>query len=180
MRSPEAMLNQFFQRQGQFFGKEIPAIISKTSVEYYKEAFRNKAFDGKPWPALSKRYKPKRGSMMIRSSKLMNSIRDSETTASRVVISAGNSKIPYAKIHNEGGIIQRAARTETFVRNRFKRGPKSKAFGGMGLFKKGTTAGRGLTFKASQVTIPKRQFMGYAFELNECIIRRIVAAAPKK
>lgn len=168
MKNAEAQLNRFFQNQSKFFGKEIPAIISKTSVEYYKESFRNKAFDGKQWPALSKRYKPKRGSMMIRSSKLMNSIRDSETTASRVVISAGNSKIPYAKIHNEGGTIQRAARSELFIRNRNKASNR---------FRKGTKSGRGLTFKASQVTIPRRQFMGYAFELNERIIRRIVAAA---
>jgi phage gpG-like protein len=171
------MINQFFQRQRPFFDKQIPAIISKTSVEYYKEAFQKKAFDGSPWPALSKRYKPKRGSMMIRSSKLMNSIRDSETTASKVVISAGNSKIAYARIHNEGGTISRGARTETFVRNRYTRGAKSKAFGGLGLFKKGTKAGKGLTFKAHSFNMPRRQFMGYAYELNERIMRRIVAAA---
>ncbi len=180
MKSPEAMINQFFQRQRPFFDKQIPAIISKTSVEYYKEAFQKKGFDGKPWPALSKSYKPKRGSMMIRSSKLMNSIRDTETTASKVVISAGNSKIPYAKIHNEGGTINRGARTETFVRNRYKKGAKSKAFGGLGLYKKGTTAGRGLSFKAFTVNMPKRQFLGYAFELNERIMTRIAAAAKPK
>lgn len=180
MKSPEAQLNQFFQKQNRFFSKDIPAIISKTSVEYFKESFRAKSFDGKPWPSLSKRYKPKRGSMMVRSSKLMNSIRDTETTATKVVISAGNSRVPYAKIHNEGGVIQKAARSETFVRNRYTRGAKSKAFGGLGLYKKGTKAGQGLTFKAHQINMPKRQFMGYAFELNERIIRRIVAAAKPK
>ena len=168
MKNPEAQLNQFFQKQSRFFGKEIPAIIGKTSVEYYKEAFRKKGFDGKPWPALSKRYKPKRGSMMIRSSKLRNSIKETERTDSKVVISAGNSKIPYARIHNEGGVIQRAARSELFIRNRNKANNR---------FRKGTKAGRGLSFKASQIRIPQRQYMGYAFELNERIIRRIVAAA---
>lgn len=176
----EQQINSFFAKQKQFFDHQAPGIISKTAVEYYKESFRKKGFDGKPWPALSKGYKPKRGSMMVRSSKLMNSVRDSLTTPERVVISAGNSKIPYARIHNEGGVINRAARSETFVRNRFKRGKKSKAFGGLGLFKKGTTAGRGLTFKSFTTRMPQRQFMGYSFELNERIIKRIKAAYKSK
>jgi phage gpG-like protein len=176
MKNPEALLNKFFASQNRFFGREVPAIIGKTSVEYYKEAFTKKGFDGKPWPALSKRYKPKRGSMMIRSSKLINSIKETSRTASSVVISAGNSKTPYAKIHNEGGTINRAARSELFIRNR------SPLKGGKGgnRFAKGTKSGKGLTFKASQVSMPQRQFMGYAFELNERIIRRIVAAAKTK
>src|SRR5690606_17386526 len=114
--------------------------------------------------------------MMVRSSNLMNSIRDTLTTPERVVISAGNSQIPYARIHNEGGEIQRAAHSEIFVRNRHTRGQKAKAFGGMGLYKKGTKAGKGLTFKAHSISIPQRQYMGYAIELNKRIITRFKAA----
>lgn len=176
MSKAEQQINKFFAKHQKFFQKDAPAIIAKTAVEYYKESFRTKGFDGKPWPALSKRYKPKRGSMMVRSSKLMNSIRDTQTTPERVVISAGNSQIPYARIHNEGGQIQRAARSEIFVRNRHTRGKKAKAFGGMGLYKKGTTAGKGLTFKAYTVRIPQRQFMGHALALNKRIIDRFKAA----
>lgn len=174
MKNPEQQINAFFAKQQAFFRNDTPAIISKTAVEYYKESFRKKGFDGKPWPALSKRYKPKRGSMMIRSSKLMNSIVDSVTTANRVVISAGNSNVPYARIHNEGGSINRAARSEIFKRNRVKSGSN------LGKFRKGTTAGRGSTFKASIIKMPQRQFMGYAFELNTKIIKRIKAAYNSK
>lgn len=169
-------IDSFFRKHQKFFREDAPAIIAKTAVEYYKGSFRTKSFDGKPWPALSKRYKPTRGSMMVRSSKLMNSIRDTQTTPDKVVISAGNSQIPYARIHNEGGVINRAARSELFVRNRYTRGKKAKAFGGKGLFKKGTSAGRGLTFRASQVRMPQRQYLGYATDLNKRIIDRFKAA----
>tara|TARA_R110002012_G_scaffold94083_2_gene227969 strand:- start:1019 stop:1531 length:513 start_codon:yes stop_codon:yes gene_type:complete len=163
----EQQINKFFAKQKQFFDHQAPGIISKTAVEYYKESFRKKAFDGKPWPAMSKGYKPKRGSLMVRSSKLLNSIRDTMTTAERVVISAGNSKVPYAKIHNEGGVINRASRSELFIRNRNKANNR---------FRKGTKSGRGSTFKSFTARMPQRQFMGYSFELNERIIKRIKAA----
>ncbi|MDO9554540.1 phage virion morphogenesis protein [Rhodonellum sp.] len=165
-------IEAFFQEHKRFFDKQAPAIIAKTAVEYYKARFTEKNWDGNAWPEISKTYKPKRGSLMVRSSKLMNSIRDTQTTQTKVVISAGNSKVPYAKIHNEGGTITRGARSETFVRNRYKKGPKSKAFGGMGLFRKGVEPGKGLSFKAYTISIPKRQFMGYAASLNEKIIQR--------
>ncbi|ULT44117.1 hypothetical protein KRR40_12575 [Niabella defluvii] len=48
----------------------------------------------------------------------------------------GSLGVPYASIHNQGGQISQAARSETFVRNRYKRGAKGKMFGGMGHLKK--------------------------------------------
>ena len=41
------------------------------------------------------------------------------------------NNVPYAKIHNEGGAINHAARSETFQRNRYTKGDKK------GSFKKG-------------------------------------------
>ncbi|RZK37833.1 MAG: hypothetical protein EOO61_08515 [Hymenobacter sp.] len=90
-----------------------------------------------------------------------------------------NSKVPYAQIHNEGGIIARNARSEIFVRNRYKIGAKGKAFGGQGLYKKGIKTGdgkktlQGLTFKAYTIKIPQRQFMGHSAILNKRIIKRL-------
>lgn len=68
------------------------------------------------------------------------------------------NNIVYAGIHNTGGVIAKRARSETFVRNRYKTGAKGKMFGGMGAFKKGTTPGEGLTFKAHLIVMPQRQF----------------------
>jgi hypothetical protein len=65
------------------------------------------------------------------------------------------------------------ARTETFVRNRYKRGAKGKMFGGMGAFKKGTVAGQGQTYKEYSVKMPQRQYMGESAYLTKIIGRKI-------
>lgn len=168
MKDPRQQIERFFKKHQAFFDQKAPAIIAKTAVESFKGNFTTKSFDGKPWQPLSKSYKPKKGSMMVRSSLLVNSIRESVVSPQRVVISAGNSKVPYARIHNQGGVINQAARSETFKRNR---SPLKGGKGG-GKFRKGTTPGQGLTFKARTITIPKRQFMGYSQGLNKAIMAR--------
>jgi|GEM_PF-113150 len=168
----QAQIDQFFRKLNGFVDKDVPAIIRQSGVEYFKGSFTRKAFDGVAWAPHSKKYKPKGGSLMVKSSKLLNSI-SGTIKPDRVTFNGGNSRTPYARIHNEGGTINRAARSELFIRNRYTKGAKSKAFGGMGLYKKGTTAGKGLTFKAYTVNMPQRQYMGYAKELNVIIMERI-------
>lgn len=162
MRDPKKQIDQFFQKHRAYFDKQVPGLISKTAVEYYKGRFREKNWDGRPWPATAKSYKPRRGSLMVRSAKLMNSIVDSYQAPEKVVILAGNSKVPYARIHNEGGEIRRKSRSETFQRKRSKGGK----------FQKGTTSGRGFSFRASVSRMPQRQFLGYANQLNDKVISR--------
>jgi len=161
----------FFAKQEDKIKAVIPQMIAETAVEFYKESFRNKGFDGIPWKPTKKTVR--KGSLMVRSGALVASIRPGSVTPDKVTIQAGSSKVPYAKIQNEGGKISRAARTETFVRNRYTTGKKGKMFGGMGAYKKGTTAGRGLTFKAHSYNFPARPFMGQSALLNQRIIDRI-------
>lgn len=166
-------LDNYFDKFHEFFDEEVPKIVANSATEHFKERFSKKGWDGKKWPALSKKYKPKRGSMMVRSGALVGSIRPTLESKELVIVEAGSSKVPYAKAHNEGESIYHAAKSETFVRNRHKTGKKGKMFGGMGAFKKGTTPGKGLTFKAYTVKMPKRQFMGYSKGLYELITKRI-------
>ena len=66
-------------------------IVAETATSYYKERFRGKAFDGKPWaPAKVPR---RNGSLLIDSGNLMGSIRPAYV---------GRDKVDYAKVHNEG------------------------------------------------------------------------------
>ena len=75
-------------------------IVAETATSYYKERFREKAFDGNPWaPAKIPR---RNGSLLIDSGNLMGSIRPAYVGRDKVVISAGNDKVDYAKVHNEG------------------------------------------------------------------------------
>jgi len=92
--------------------KDCAEIIAETAVTYYKNAFRNKEFDGTAW----KRTNKKTGSTLIESGNLMNSIRPIEVTADKVVIAAGNEKVAYARVHNEGGIQYVKAHHRTWSR----------------------------------------------------------------
>lgn len=159
-------INIFFKGQQQFFDKAVPSIVAETATEYYKEAFKVKAWDGKAWQGHSKSYNPRGGSLMVKSGILLNSIRPVKETPEVVEINAGNSKTPYAQIHNEGGTIVRNPRSETFKRNRSSRGRRA------GKFKRGTTAGQGFTFKKTTINMPRRQYMGYAVALRRRMITR--------
>lgn len=120
-------------------------IISETATEYFKMTFRTKSFDGKPW----RRTVKKTGSTLVESGNLMNSIRPAEVSEKRVVISAGNEKVPYARVHNEGGV--------QYVKPHHRTSVKGKRY-----------RVRGYSYKAWQ-----RQFMGYSKELMDIIENRI-------
>lgn len=178
MSSNTEKINLWFDQFDRKFS-DFPDIIAFSAEEYFRERFEQENWEGQSWQALKPSYAKKKkfgaGKILTGKGILKGSIWQSEVSPSRVTISAGGSKAPYARIHNEGGVIQKKARKENFVRNRYKKGPKSKAFGGMGLFKKGTTPGEGLSFKAHSVTMPKRQFMGPSATLNARIMARLRA-----
>ena len=128
-------LNNYLQSLPEEIISDAAEIVAETATEYYKSAFKKKAFDGNPWtPAL------------------VNSIRPAVITPQRVVITAGNEKIDYAQVHNEGfkGIVPVPAHTRKTKR-------------------------KDVPVKAHtrKTNIPKREFMGDSEELNEQIHARI-------
>lgn len=132
--------------------KEVSAqIIAETATTYYKERFKSKAFDGQMW--LPSSINKTRGSLLIDTGKLVNSIRPSYVSSSRVIISAGNNKVNYAQTHNEGSraVVQIKAHTRK------------------------SQSGKVSQVKAhnKSMNIPQRQFMGEAKELNRKIKERI-------
>jgi phage gpG-like protein len=126
-----------------------PDIIAETATEYYRARFREKAWDSNPWVA----GKPKRGgSLLVQSGNLMNSIRPAVIAPDRVVISAGNDKVGYARAHNEG--VDEDITIPQHVRKT----------------KKGTVTVKQHT---RHMQPPKRQFPGDAPELTDEIKRRL-------
>lgn len=91
--------------------QQIAELAAATGVSYFKNSFRRKGFAGKAWPLAKSDQagKRRRGSLMVQSAALMNSIRTAEATPERVVWAAGNDKVPYAQVHNEGGRAGRGA-----------------------------------------------------------------------
>jgi phage gpG-like protein len=76
----------------------------------------------------------------------------------------GSAGVKYAAVHNYGLFIPKHARSETFKRNR----------SGSGKFKKGTTPGRGFSFKAGGLNMPQRQFLGKSFHLEGILRRKMI------
>lgn len=122
-------------------------IIAEEATEYFKERFEKKEWDGTPWQPAKK--PASRGSLLMRSNKLLNSIRPTEITPTRVVITAGDDMdVTYARLHNEG--FDGNVNINPFTRVIKGKQQQVKAH------------------KRHMIT-PKRQFMGETQELDERI-----------
>lgn len=120
-------------------------IIAESATEYFKDSFKRKAFNGRSWKRTVKRT----GSTLIESGNLMNSIRPTEVTDKKVVIAAGNEKVAYARVHNEGCV--------QYVKPHLRTG----------------RTGKRHQVKAYSYKATKRQFMGQSQELNKLIQEQI-------
>lgn len=143
-------LNKYLQSLPEEIMEDAADIVAETATAYYKGTFRSKEFDGNPWaPA---KVPKTTGSLLIDSGALVNSIRPAVVTPQKVVISAGNDKVDYAQVHNEGfsGTVAVPAHTRK-------------------------TKHKDVPVKAHtrKANIIKREFMGDSNELNEQIHARI-------
>ena len=144
-------LNKYLQDLSDEILSDAAEIVAETATEYYKNAFKQKSFDGNSWTPADK---PKgNGSLLIDSGALLNSIRPAVVSPQRVVISAGNDKVNYARVHNEG--YKGAVNVPEHIRKTKKRGDVK------------------VKNHIRQANIPQREFMGDSNELNEQIHARI-------
>ena len=114
------------------------------------DTFRHKAFDGNPWAP--PRVPKQSGSLLVQSGALLNSIRPVVVTPGRIVIAAGNEKVDYARVHNEG--FKGAVAVPAHIRHT-RRGDQS------------------VRQHTRRVNIPRRQFIGDARELETELQKRI-------
>lgn len=126
--------------------RSLPKLVAEDAAEYSRRRFAEKNFDGKPWKPLSKNYRPTRGTLLVRSGALLNSVRVVSVSQEKVVIGAGNSKVPYAQVHNEGFSGSVVVKTHS---RRMK-------------------GGKTVRVKSHnrRMNIPRRQFMGNCPELE--------------
>ena len=128
--------------------EQAPDIIAETAVEYSKEAFSKKAWDKQAWQTATT---PKRtGSLLIDSGALANSIRPAVVNEREVIISAGDNKVGYAQVHNEG-----------------YRGPVN--------IPAHTRKGHNVAAHTRTVNIPARPFLGKSNELFDRVKTRLEA-----
>lgn len=144
-------LNKYLQSLPDDILDDAAQIVAETATEYYKETFTRKAFDKNPW--VSAKIPKRTGSLLVDSGALLNSIRPTLISTHRVVISAGNDKVDYAQVNNEGftGSVAVPAHTR-----------KTKKWGDVQV-----------KAHTRQANIPQREFLGDSKELNEQIYKRI-------
>lgn len=122
------------------------------------EIMENFRVGGRPdkWKE-SQRAKRKGGQTLVDTTALMRGnvfeVADGSVSAGPTMVGKNHITDPRVfKLLAFGGDVQRFARSETFVRNRKTRGVNK------GQFKKGTTAGRGMTFGEHVAHYPARDY----------------------
>lgn len=149
---------------------KAPVIIAETATEYFKGRFTEKEFDGNPWEPTKREVR--RGSLMVRSGALAASVRPSFVSTDQVRISAGGDKVPYARIHNEGGTINHPGGTAWTMVPEAKGSKVLKPVWVTN--KKAQETGKKYPRTPPHaITIPQRQFMGDSRELNDMILRNL-------
>ncbi|WP_108821062.1 phage virion morphogenesis protein [Dysgonomonas sp. Marseille-P4361] len=127
-------------------------------TEAFDRNFERKAFfSGAPWKPTKRPVS--RGSLLVRSSAMRNSIK-SEIKAESLVFSSSK---PYTAIHNEGGTINMPPRKQILHFDRKGRFSKNN---------KRASYGQKANVRGYSVNIPQRQFIGDAPEVNK-IIREV-------
>ncbi len=165
----QQQINDWFNRFEHKFETAVPTIIAETATEYFQEAFNKQAWDKTPWEPLNKKYASKKtrgkGRILTASGILQRSIRPTEVTANKIVITGGNSKTPYARVHNEGLRVSGSRNVRNYTNKNF-----------MG-------KGKPVKIKAHTRTVnyqmKQRQFMGHSIYLNQAIRDRLTLAFKK-
>lgn len=152
-------LNAFFSKLDIGLKQYFPNMLAETATEEFKGSFKHKAWDGVPWPAYkNKAREPRRGSLMQRTNALAGSIKPSMVTPHRVVISAGNSRVRYARVHNEGERISGTRRIGQYTNRNF-----------MG---RGKAVNIRAHSRTVNYTMPQRRYMGKSKPLLDKIKSR--------
>ncbi len=157
----------------QRFIESIPRLAANHARNYFDKSFTDKGFTDQvfsPWAPVREKNGKTKERPLVKSGRLRRSLR---TIPGEVY-----TDVEYAAVHNDGGTITRGARSELFVRSRLSSGKRK------GKFKKGTTAGRGFTFKEHSYKMPQRQFMGPSAtlekEIEDLIVEGINSALQPK
>lgn len=146
------------QKEFKALFKALPAELSFLAAEFFDNSFRLQGFldaSLKPWAP--RKAEAGGRAILISTGALRGSVY-ANPSGSIARVTAGNSKVPYAKIHNEGGTIPVTVKMKKFFWAKFK---ETKAEGW-----------RALALSKS-ITIPARQFMGDSKALDEKIGKHI-------
>lgn len=134
------------------FNDQAPRIVGVEAKNFFKNSFNKQGFEDvgvEPWEkrATEDKNRRQRRAILVKSARLKKSLQYKATGRGKVYVYSAD--VPYAKIHNEGGVINGTQSVRKHTR---------------------TIRGKRTSVKAHQrkvnITIPKRQFMGNSKTLN--------------
>lgn len=138
----------------------LPVLVGKEAENHFKDSFQKQAWEGVKWADRKTKDKnPKRRAILVKTARLKRSIRIREVSFGKVVV---GTDVPYAKVHNEGGIITGTQSVSAHsVRSHNRRGSQVREHE------------RKAYVRTVNTTIPKRQFMGESALLNQKVEKLI-------
>ncbi|MGZ3753595.1 MAG: phage virion morphogenesis protein [Mucilaginibacter sp.] len=146
---------------------ELPEVIGNEGVNYTLEAFEAQGWEGVPWQERENKKDAGRA-ILDKSGALRRSIQIIRYTPSSVIW--GSAGIIYAQVHNDGLTINRPARSETFTRPRFLKGPNKGSFRKIRKDELRAAPKQGQSYKAHSITMPRRTFIRFTPELKQRLI----------
>lgn len=148
----------------------LPKLVQAEAVRHFRDNFKLQGFmDGsvRRW-APTKKGKP--GRVLRATGALQNSIRGGAASWSRIEIVAGGPDVPYAAIHNEGGLINRQVTRRPHSRKAHKSRRKGRS----------VMVGEAMVRRHQarmNVMLRRRQFMGpsraLSVKLSALLVREI-------
>lgn len=140
--------------------------LAQYAVEWTQTNFKRQQWEGAPWPKRKRETRRSKGKqILVNTGKLYRSIKVVDGK------NFGSLGIPYARVHNYGGSIEQAARSDNFVHPRNKRGPDKGRFKRGKLKPSGTGAGGRFSFRSRIIGMPQRKFIGSTPALKQYIVQ---------
>ena len=160
--------------QANFFKlkQELPKQLQNEALRYFVRNFDAQRWDGVPWQPRVDRSNARK--LLVRRGQLRRALAGSkrEATFSRIRFSVfvqSKDGYNYSEIHNEGGTIQKKARTAT-LGFRERRGTNGQmVFAKVGAIRKAATLLQDVHIGAHTITIPRRRFLGESRELDKIL-----------
>ena len=160
MKDFAADLRQIQNNLKQFIESDMPRIVGTEAVNHFKESFDNEGFTDKR----KKKWKPRafetnkqKGKPILHGSGDLEDSIDYRPEPGRVIIFSDKE---YAEIMNEGGKIPVTKKMRSFFWAMYYE-TQEEVYRNMAMTKK------------KEITIPKRQFMGFSEALNKRIEKKL-------
>lgn len=144
-------------------------LIGNEARNHFKQSFINQGFEDKSvekWQPRKVEDKSKKGNraILVKSGHLRNSIRLETINKANLSVRIA-TRLPYAQIHNSGGVINKGVRTGQIYFRIKKDGTSRFAK------KRNSNFQQKAVFDSHTINMPKRQYIGNSFVLNQKIKR---------